>query len=540
MDQQKKQNNNLPIWLALACGIGMLIGQQLPRTERLLSWRSGGNGSNWTTTLDEILNYVNARYVDTLDVQRLKTNTIEHVLKQLDPHSVYISPEEAKASEEEMQGGFEGIGVEFIMLDDTIQVVSPLPGGPSEQAGIVGGDKLVSINDTIVAGVKVTNGAIYKKLRGHKGTTVKLGVKRGREAELRYFNVTRDVIALKSVDVSYMLDQETGYIRITSFTAKTYNEFMEALRPLVEEQNMKHLVLDLRGNPGGYLQEATQLLSQVFPEGKLLVYTQGRTETRRDYKSNGHARFNIQNIAVLIDEGSASASEIVAGALQDNDRGYIVGRRSYGKGLVQEEYDLSDGGKLRLTTARYYTASGRSIQRAYNNGQDYAKEAQRRMESGELTDVTRIRQADTTKYQTGLGRIVYGGGGITPDYYIPLDSALISPYFTAVAGMIPQFMSRWVEKQDRKSLPSDVNTMLQQYQVPDSVVDELAAYAAQQGTPVQPKQLLRIKSELKTRIKARLARILFDLKTEMQVYNNDDPAVEKALQLVKSNTPIIK
>jgi carboxyl-terminal processing protease len=530
--------SRLPLYLAIALAAGMLIGQQLPRTNRLFGASGQLDSNDLNTTLSEILQFVSARYVDTLDAQRISNSTIEHLLRQLDPHSVYISPDEARASEEEMQGGFEGIGVEFIMLEDTIQIVSPIPGGPSESVGVLPGDKIVTINDTTVAGVKITDGAIFKKLRGHKGTVVKLGIRRGAERDLRHFNVTRDVIALKSVDVAYMLDATTGYVRITSFTAKTYNEFMEALRPLVEDQGLQNLILDLRGNPGGYLQEATQLLSQIFPEGKLLVYTQGRMDAKQEFKSTGRARFRINQVAVLMDEGSASASEIVAGAIQDNDRGWIVGRRSYGKGLVQEEYDLSNGGKLRLTTARYYTASGRSIQRPYNNGLDYQKEDERRIKSGELTDPTKFVQTDTNKYYTGLGRVVYGGGGITPDVFIPLDTSFITPYFVAVNGHIAQFMSRWVERQDRNGFPKEAREFIQSYQIPANVLDELTAYTTQQGVAPRPAELNRVRQELMVRLKARLGRILFDINTEMQILNGDDPAVEKAWQLVRSNTPI--
>jgi carboxyl-terminal processing protease len=310
--QSPKLQTRLPLLLAATLALGMFIGQKLPHYDRnfsLQSRNSAGSG-----TLEEILRYVEAKYVDSVDTETLRNKAIEHLLDELDPHSVYISPDELKAVEDDMNGEFEGVGIEFIILDDTIQVVAPLPGGPSEMAGIMAGDKIVSINDTVIAGIKIETGKIYNKLRGPKGSKVKVGILRGRESALRYFDVSRDVIPVKSVDAAYMLDEHTGYMRVAHFNSNTYQEFMQQLTPLVEEKGMQSLVLDLRGNPGGYLEEATEMLSQFFPEGKLLVYTKGRAGQRKDYKSNGRARFDIRNVAVLIDEGSASASEIVAGS----------------------------------------------------------------------------------------------------------------------------------------------------------------------------------------------------------------------------------
>ncbi len=338
----------LPVILAVTLAAGMFIGQQLPHFDENIRFAPAGQSGRVAGTLDEILRYIEARYVDTVNTEQVKTGAIDHLLEQLDPHSVYITPDELKAVEDEMNGGFEGIGIEFLMVDDTIQVVTPLSGGPSEAAGILAGDRIITINDTVVAGIKIDNGKIFKKLRGPKGSTVVIGVLRGialsarEEKSLRKFVITRDMIPVKSVDIAYMLDQNTGYVKINRFSARTYQEFMESIRRC--GRYPENLVIDLRGNPGGYLEEATDLLSQFFPDGKLLVYTRGRVEGRSDYKSNDRARFNIQNISVLIDEGSASASEIVAGAIQDWDRGWVIGRRSFGKGLVQEQYPLGDGG----------------------------------------------------------------------------------------------------------------------------------------------------------------------------------------------------
>jgi carboxyl-terminal processing protease len=530
----------LPLILAATLAAGMFIGQQLPRYDQNIRFLPGGQAGPVAGTLDEILRYIEARYVDTVSAGSLKNGAIEHLLEQLDPHSVYITPEELAAVEDDMSGGFEGVGIEFLMVDDTIQVVTPLSGGPSEAAGILPGDKIVTINDTVVAGVKIDNGKIYKKLRGPKGSPVRLGVLRGREKSLRSFTIVRDVIPVKSVDIAYMLDDKTGYVRINRFSARTNQEFLESLRPLADDKGMQNLVLDLRGNPGGYLEEATDLLSQFFSDGKLLVYTEGRTEKRRDYKSNGRAQFNIQNVAVLIDEGSASASEIVAGAVQDWDRGWVIGRRSFGKGLVQEQYPLGDGGALRLTVARYYTPSGRSIQRDYKHDRDYDHEAERRYENGELSDATKIKPADSTQYFTGAGRVVYGGGGITPDVFIPIDTSFANDYFFDVRQLVPQFAARWMESHERSAFPSTVQDYVRSYSVSDEMLNELVAFAESHEVPRNDAELKQCRAELKLQLKARLAKILFQDEGLYAVLNDDDPAVAKALQVLRSGEPVAK
>lgn len=534
-----KPRFQLPLIFAAVLAGGMFIGQQLPRYDENVRFLPKGYESGQAAgTLDEIMRYIEARYVDTVNLDDVKKGAITHLLEQLDPHSVYISPEELEQVEEDMSGNFEGIGIEFLIVDDTIQVVTPLSGGPSEAAGIQAGDKIVTIGDSVVAGVKISNASIFKRLRGPKGTGVKIGILRSAEKNLRHFNIIRDVIPVHSVDVAYMLDDKSGYIKINRFSAQTYQEFMEALRPLVEEKGMQNLVLDLRGNPGGYLNEATEMLSQFFGDDKLLVYTQGRTEARRDYKSNGRARFNIQNIAVLIDEGSASASEIVAGAIQDHDRGWVIGRRSFGKGLVQEQYPLSDGGALRLTVSRYYTPSGRSIQREYKNDKNYEHEAERRLENGELSDASKIIVADSTKYYTGLGRVVYGGGGVTPDVFIPLDTSFANDYFFEARQHLAQFASRWMEGRDRSAFPENADAFVRQFQVNDAMMEEFVSYLEKQGVARNDKQLARCQAELRLQLKARIGKALFQDEGLYKVLNDDDPAVEKAIRVLRSGEPV--
>jgi carboxyl-terminal processing protease len=302
---------------------------------------------------------------------------------------------------------------------------------------------------------------------------------------------------------------------------------------------MQKLILDLRGNPGGYLEEATNMLSQFFPEDKLLVYTEGRTDRRQEYKSTGRARFSIRNVAVLIDEGSASASEIVAGAIQDHDRGWVIGRRSFGKGLVQEEYPLSNQGKLRLTVARYFTPSGRSIQRSYQNEASYDLEEERRFASGELTGNGSVQVADSTPYYTGSGRVVFAGGGITPDLFIPLDTNFFNTQFNVLATQLPAFVSRWLEQNGKQAFPSDASSFVQHYQVGDKMILELAQYALKGGALQRP-QLEQSKNELKLRLKARLARQLFDQNTEYLVLHAQDPAIQKAMEVIQQGTPLVK
>lgn len=524
----------LPLLLAAVLALGMFIGLRLPRGTGV-SFASGSRATQAASgSIDEVFRYIDAKYVDTVETNRLRDEAIEQLLAQLDPHSVYISPDELRAVEEDMSGQFEGIGVEFIVLDDTIQVVSPITGGPSEAVGIMAGDRIVTINDSTVAGVKTTLSHIYNRLRGPKGTEVQLGIRRGTESALRQFTVVRDVIPVHSVDVAYMLDQQTGYIKVNRFNAKTHQEFMGALTRLVETSGMKHLVLDLRGNPGGYLNEAIDMLSQLFPEGKLLVYTQGRREERRNYKSNGRARFDVQQLAVLIDEGSASASEIMAGAVQDHDRGWIIGRRSYGKGLVQEQYSLSNGGAVRLTVARYYTPSGRSIQRAYTSKEAYERDPEERLQNGELSGISNIPVLDSTAYFTGKGRLVYAHGGIMPDVFVPIDTAYMNPYYIKLRQQLPQFVARWMEGQERTSFPSTLDAFVRDWQPPATMLDAMADYAEREGkTPKNPGQMTACRAELTTQLKARVARLLFQQEGYYAVLNSDDPAVDKALQLVR-------
>lgn len=531
----------LPLLLACTLALGMFIGQKLPHADRHFRFISGSPANGTASrALDETLRYIEAKYVDTVDVANLKKDAISQLLAQLDPHSVYISPEELARVEEDMTGNFEGVGIEFLLLEDTIRVVTPLSGGPAETAGIMAGDKIVRIDDSIVAGVNIDNAVIFKKLRGEKGSSVRVDVLRGASRETRRFTIRRDVIPVQSVDVAYMLDEQTGYIKINRFSARTHQEFMEALRPLKEKYNMRHLVLDLRGNPGGYLNEAVDMLSQLFSEGKLLVYTAGRTEERYDYKSTGRAQFDIDKVAVLIDEGSASASEIIAGAIQDHDRGWLIGRRSFGKGLVQEQYPLSDGGALRLTVSRYYTPSGRSIQRAYRrNDPEYADETNRRLQQGELADSSKIHFDDTTRYYTGMGRVVFAGGGITPDIFIPLDTSFANNLFFEARQHLPIFAAQWLDKQPQKNRPKKLEDFLQYFQPTNADLELLRKNLQSEGISWDESAWRRCQNALRQELKARIGKLLFQDEGFYRALNADDPAIEKAREVLRKNDPLV-
>jgi len=370
-----------------------------------------------------LANIINA-YVDTVNAKKLVEDAIVGMLEKLDPHSNYMTPEEVKEMNEPLQGNFDGIGIQFNMLTDTLNVVQVIPGGPSEKVGIMVGDKILYVNDTIIAGVKMKNTDIMSRLRGQKGTTVTIKVQRNRNPELLTFKIVRDKIPIYSVDASYMINKETGYIKINRFAATTYEEFAKAMDKL-QEQGMQNLILDLQGNGGGYLGTAIQIANEFLARGSLIVYTEGVHKPREDLNSLSQGAFEKGRLVLLVDESSASASEIVSGAIQDWDRGIIVGRRTFGKGLVQRPIELPDGSMIRLTTARYYTPTGRSIQKHYENGNlaDYNRELINRYNRGELLSADSIHFPDSLKYSTlRTKRTVYGGGGIMPDYFVPLDT----------------------------------------------------------------------------------------------------------------------
>lgn len=479
-------------------------------------------------------------YVDSVDEQKLVEDAIKGMLEKLDPHSAYSTPEEVKKMNEPLRGNFDGIGVQFNMVDDTLLVIQPTLNGPSEKAGIIAGDKIVTVNDTAIAGVKMSTEDIMSRLRGLKGTKVKLGIKRVDIPELIYFNITRDKIPVNTVDATYMIRPEIGYIRIGSFGATTHKEFMESLEAL-KKQGMKNLVLDLQGNGGGYLMASVDIANEFLQKGDLIVYTEGQRAPRMEYRAKGDGAFLDGKIVVLVDEYSASASEIVTGAIQDQDRGVVVGRRSFGKGLVQRPIDLPDGSMIRLTVAHYYTPAGRCIQKPFKKGdnKDYAMDVYNRLKHGELTNADSIHFADSLKcYTLRKHRVVYGGGGIMPDHFVPLDTLAYTKYHRQLSTktIIRDFTLKYVLK-NRNKLHQQYPEFEQfkaQYVVPKDIIDSIIAEAKKQKvTPKDDEELQKTLPQLRRQLKALIARDLWDMNEYFSVFNEGDDVVKKALEKFK-------
>lgn len=528
----------LPLMLALAMAGGVWIGFQLrgqARAAYVIDTNNMNHGMPVSSgKVEEILRFIDARYLEGVDMHGLEEAAVVAMLKKLDPHSSYIPAEELQEVNESLAGGFEGIGVEFYVMDDTIQVVGVVPDGPAAKAGVEVGDKIVMIGDTVVAGIGIKNKDIIGKLKGKGGTTVKIQVKRWNSPDLKIFDIVRAEIPMRSVDVAYMLNEQTGYIKINRFSGKTADEFLEALHKMVSEKGLQDLVIDLRHNPGGYLNAATEILNELFSTKTRLVYTEGRSYKRNDHFSDGKPHFKVNKVAILIDEGSASASEILAGAIQDNDRGIIVGRRSFGKGLVQEQYDLSDGSALRLTVARYYTPSGRLIQRPYdpaNDNAEYENDLTARFESGELYHRDSIKITDSTKYMTTGGRVVYGGGGIIPDVFVPLDTFSKNHYFNVLQSYIAPFTYKYID-QNRAALQryTSIEAFLQQFAEEDKLFAEFVAFAEKEGAKRDESVLKNSKRRLLVYLEAYIAQQLFREEGFYRVLHSDDRVLQSALQ----------
>ena len=479
-------------------------------------------------------------YVDTVDESKLVEDAIRGMLKELDPHSTYATPKEVKAMNEPLQGNFDGIGVQFNMIEDTLIVIQPVVNGPSEKVGIMPGDRIVSVNDTAIAGVKMSKEDIMKRLRGKKGTQVKLGVVRRGIADQLTFIVTRDKIPVKSIDAVYMIRPGIGYIRITNFGATTYDEFMEGVRTL-QQQGMKDLLLDLQDNGGGYLQAAVQIADEFLEKNDLIVYTQGRKAGQRaEYRAKGNGKLVEGKVVVLINEFTASAAEIVTGAIQDQDRGTVVGRRSYGKGLVQRPIDLPDGSMIRLTIAHYYTPSGRCIQKPYKKGdlRDYEMDLDNRLKHGELTNPDSIHFADSLKcYTLRKQRIVYGGGGIMPDFFVPLDTLQYTKYHRQLSArsIVLNASLRYIDN-NRKQLKSRYATFEQfnrQFEVPQSLIDEIIAEADKQKVkPQDDAEMKRTLPYLRNQLKSLVARDIWDMSEYFHIANDQNHIYQKGLEVI--------
>ena len=528
---ENNRSNGFHLFLLLAAGI--CIGLFINKT--------GGQLKKETpdaefSKFDEVMWYVKQHYVDTVNSQQLEDEAVALMLEELDPHSMYVSLEEFNTVNDPLLGSFEGIGVQFRIENDTIAVVSVIKGGPSEKVGIMAGDRFVRIDDSLVANTKIKNEDVMRMLKGPKGTKVKVGVfRRGVDGLLDY-TITRDVIPTYSVDIAYMLDNEIGYLKLSKFSATTYDEFKRGIRKL-KAQGMKRLIFDLRGNTGGYLKAAVEVADEFLPRGSMIVYTEGRNRPRQEMKAQKRGMVDDIPVVVLIDSESASASEIVAGALQDNDRGTIIGRRSFGKGLVQEQIMLSDNSAIRLTVARYYTPTGRCIQKPFDgNREKYLFESFERYENGELFSEDSIHFADSLKFTTPKGKTVYGGGGIMPDIYVPLVDDSTEYYFNRIVnlGLLYQYAFDYTDRH-RQELGryKTVEAFSKSFHVTDAMFNELVKQAENKGikgTDVQ-KQVAR--SEANTLLKAYIARNLFDDEGFYPIYAPMDEVLQRALEELK-------
>ena len=488
-----------------------------------------------------LLYYVEQMYVDSVASEALVEHAIKSMLEELDPHSVYISKEDLTAANEPLNGNFEGIGIQFNILKDTIFVVSPIAGGPSEKLGIQAGDKIVSVDGENVAGIGITNRDVMDLLKGPKGTQVNVGIKRtGAKAPLE-FEIIRDKIPIYSVDANFMINEETGYIKVNRFAKTTMRELREALASL-KSQGMESLVLDLQGNGGGLLRTAIDMADEFLSEDKLIVYTEGRSFPKDETFARREGMFEKGRLVVLVDEGSASASEIVSGAIQDWDRGLIIGRRSFGKGLVQRPVQLPDGSAVRLTVQKYYTPSGRCIQKSYEDGVEaYRREKFERFENGELYSMEDLELPDSMMFKTNIKkRAVYGGGGILPDIFVPIDTTYSTEYFSQVirSGSMNQFVLTYVDQNRDDLLKRYRNSedFIDKYEVSQEVKDAMIGHAEANEVVFNAEDWERSERAIDIRLKALIGRNLFDYSTFYKVINDLNPAYMKAIQVLEDGT----
>jgi carboxyl-terminal processing protease len=526
----KRRSILLPLMFGVSLAIGILIGKFLPGVNDISQHSTKRSGND---KLNNILNLIESNYVDSVNRNSLVEAAIPAILKKLDPHSVYIPAKDLARANEPLEGNFEGIGISFNMLTDTILVISTIPGGPSEKMGLMAGDKILYVNDSLVAGKHISDEKVMGMLKGPKGTVVRIKILRSGQKELLPFEITRDKIPIYSIDIDYMVNSNTGYIRINNFAMTTFKEFMKGLREL-KDQGMTSLILDLRGNSGGIMEAAIQIANQFLKEDQLIVYTKGRAQPRNEAKATGKGEFETGKLVVLIDEWSASASEILAGAIQDNDRGTIIGRRSFGKGLVQEPISFADGSGMRLTIARYYTPTGRSIQKPYNNGFDeYYDDLSERYHRGEFQISDSIHFSDSLKFITPGGRIVYGGGGIMPDKFVPVDTSGVSPYFIKTRSLIYRFALNYTENNREELKKFTEPGEMDKYLDKQPLLDQFVQYAAVNKIKADPAGLKTSREIIHTQIKAYIARNILDNKGFYPIWEKIDTTLKYAIDFLK-------
>ena len=524
-----------PLLLALCVIGGIFVGT-------FYANHFAGNRLKIITTGSNKLNYllqlIDNNYVDSVDVSKLVEDAMPQILSELDPHSSYISADDAQEAEEDLKGSFSGIGVSFTMERDTVNVMSVIKGGPAEKVGILAGDRIVTADTTSLVGMENTD--VMHHLKGVKGTNVRLGIKRHGTRELIYFNVVRGDITVTSIDASYMIDATTGYIRVKNFGEQTYAEMLVALAKLSVE-NMENLIVDLRGNRGGYMHIAIQMVNEFLPKNRLIVYTEGRKSAREDFRSDGRGSFQRLPLVVLLDEGSASASEIFAGAIQDNDRGTVVGRRSFGKGLVQQPMNFRDGSVVRLTVARYYTPSGRCIQKYYESGHDeeYENELLARYERGEFFSQDSIKQ-NGPEYKTSIGRTVYGGGGIMPDIFIPDDTTGVTSYYreALLTGLIRQFAFQYTDKNRAKLENYKSTRELESYLRRQNLLEKFAQFGEKHDLRRRNLMLQKSRALFERNIYGNIIYNAREMQDYIEFLNEDDPAVLKALELLREGKSV--
>ena len=517
-----------PIVFAVALILGIVLGTQL----EIKSARYDS-----AEKLLDILDYIENEYVDTVSRERLIDKTITQLLQDLDPHSYYFTAEELAANRESLEGNFKGIGVRFQIQKDTVIVIAPIADGPSEKAGIKAGDRIVKAKGEIIAGVNITNDKVMKMLKGEEGTPVEVSVMRRGEDQPLDFEIIRGIIPIQSLDAAYMATETTGYIRLNKFAKNTYEEFYQAAKQLKRE-GMESLILDLRGNGGGVMEAATNIANEFLAEDKMIMFTQGRSKSKKTIQADGKGELKNIDVAFLIDEQSASASEILAGAIQDNDRGWIIGRRSFGKGLIQKQTIWPDGSGTRLTIARYYTPTGRSIQKPYDKGaEQYYKDFQDRLSLEELNKADNFDFPDSLKFTTPGGKTVYGGGGIMPDIYVPFDTSGFSFYLSELTsrGIIYQFAFDYTDR-NRQRLEdySSFRAFDGDFRVQGEVMDEFLAFAEKNGVETHEEELEQSRQKIQTRIKAFIANHLWDSEGMYPVINRIDPAMIKALEVLEN------
>lgn len=540
MSERRGVSPYYPLLLALSLVVGLFIGQDLGGTHgplTIFQVRQQGPADK----IGQVIDLIDRQYVDTVEKNALVDEVLQDMLQRLDPHSYYISAAELRAAQEPLEGSFDGIGVEFAIQYDTVVVISPVEGGPSAAVGIRAGDRIISANGEPLAGIDISNDMVMKRLRGPKGSEVVVGIVRAGKPTPFEVTIERGKIPIHSVAAAWVENDGTGYIKLVRFAKNTHAEFQEAASEL-HRKGMTRLVLDLRGNGGGFLNSAIDLADEFLPDGRAIVYTEGRNSPRHDARATSAGDFEEIPLAVLVDEGSASASEIIAGAIQDNDRGLLVGRRTFGKGLVQEHVPLPDSSAVRITTARYYTPSGRSIQRPYGHGIDYMDEYEARAIHGELLDPDSIPTDSTQMYRTLKGRTVYGGGGVVPDVFVPTDTTEGSTYLSELffTGLLNRF-SFDVADRERSTLEKKYETserFAREFNIPCDLMLELERYATKEGITARRGDLARSREQIATRIKAGIARNVWGDDGYYRILLQRDPAYVKAQQELGTAGPI--